>query len=190
MGVLRNSAAKTERKRLSSSQRFPPRASRLCPHSEPTLSASCLLRLFHGVCLGYQGFSDLLCPGALYFSLSCRSLHLQRHSLCTFCRWQSSSKTKPKHNSTSFLRGAIHSTVTWVPDSISKGKEALDQNPSPCTLTMATMWAASCSWNLAFQLGMDWMSPQPVSLVVCHSSDTRKVHTWQRPSQVAWTLEY
>lgn len=69
MGVLRNSAAKTEGKRLSGSQRFPPRASRLCahPHSESTLSTTCLLRLFHRVCLGCQGFSDLPCPGVLYF---------------------------------------------------------------------------------------------------------------------------
>lgn len=124
------------------------------------------------------------------FSLGCRSLQSQRHSLCTFCRWQSSSKTKPKYNSTSFLRGAVHSTMAWVPDSIRRIKEALDQNPSPCSLTMAAMWAASRSWNLAFHLGVDWMFPQPVSLVVCHSSDTSKVHTRQRPPWATWTLEY
>lgn len=69
MGVLRNSSAKTERKRLLSSQWFPPRASRLHahPHSEPTLSVFCLLQLFYGACLGCQSFSDLPCPGSFYF---------------------------------------------------------------------------------------------------------------------------
>lgn len=126
------------RKRLSSSQRSPPRASRLRahPHSEPTLSTFCLLQLFHGVCLGCQGFPDLPCPGALYFSELFPPLTMSSSLYLLLMTILLNDKTRTQLN---FFPKKCSSLRRGLVPRLKKKKEALYQNPSPCSLTMAAM---------------------------------------------------